>query len=237
MNSNTKIYTAIAAVLLVAQSAEAGPKWNAAQEPWDQVERRKAAELRAELMAPVMTRAETEKVAAVLAARKQQAQREFAGYQQFKIDQQMALAEASAPRSYTVINNYMGNPEKRQPSATAYTNTSGGMRRIGYSQPATPESADRDFLAAESRQRRQKTYPPNYYWRAAQEESADKLAAALATQSQRDAMTPPFGQPVPGMPGYVTGPAPMIKGYIDVRGLTPGTEVQDPYTGSWMRVP
>ena len=236
MKSNTKIYAAIATALLFAPSVEAGPKKPPVQEPWDQIERRKASELRAEIMAPMMTRAERGKVAAVLSVRKERADREFAAYQQFKADQQIALAEASAQKSYTVINNYMGLPGKGQATAMA-SPQGGGIRKVAYSQPVTSEHPDRTFLSGGPTQQRPKNYPPSFYRRAAQEGSADKQAAALAEQAQVEAMSPRFGQPVPGMPGYVTGPAPSLKGFIDVRGYAPGAEVQDPYTGERMRVP
>lgn len=68
-------------------------------------------------MAPTMTRAEAEKVAAVLAVRKERADREVAAYEQFRMDQQLALAEASASRTNVVINNYMETPGKDRPAA------------------------------------------------------------------------------------------------------------------------
>ena len=130
MKSNSKIFTAIATALLLAPSVEAGPKKAPAQEPWDQIDRRKAAEIRTELMAPTMTRAEAEKVAAVLAVRKERADREVAAYEQFRMDQQIALAEAS--RTQVVINNYMETPGKDRPASVVST-VSGGVRQVAYS--------------------------------------------------------------------------------------------------------
>ena len=46
-----------------------------------------------------------------------------------------------------------------------------------------------------------------------------------------------YGKPVPGKPGYVFNPYDDSKGYIDVRGFPPGTEVKDPYTGNNFLVP
>ena len=65
----------------------------------------------------------------------------------------------------------------------------------------------------------------------------DKQAVASATQALFEALLPSFGQPVPGMSGYVTGPASRNNGFIDVRGLAPGTQVRDPSTGERLRVP
>ena len=47
----------------------------------------------------------------------------------------------------------------------------------------------------------------------------------------------PYGQPVPGKPGFVTSPYAQGTGYVDVRGFPPGTEVKDPYTGKVFLVP
>jgi hypothetical protein len=46
-----------------------------------------------------------------------------------------------------------------------------------------------------------------------------------------------YAKPVPGKPGFVTSPYDPYKGYIDVRGFPPGTEVKDPYSGKTFLVP
>jgi len=48
---------------------------------------------------------------------------------------------------------------------------------------------------------------------------------------------PVFAKPVPGKPGFVTNPYDEAKGFIDVRGFPPGTEVKDPSTGRNFLVP
>jgi hypothetical protein len=55
---------------------------------------------------------------------------------------------------------------------------------------------------------------------------------APVTQGQ-----PPYAKPVPGKPGFVFSPYDQYKGYIDVRGFPPGTEVKDPYSGKSFLVP
>ena len=59
-------------------------------------------------------------------------------------------------------------------------------------------------------------------------------AAPSASQEKSDM---PYGTPVPGKPGLVTSPFAPDKGYVDVTGFPPGTEVQDPYTGKIFLTP
>lgn len=47
----------------------------------------------------------------------------------------------------------------------------------------------------------------------------------------------PYAKAVPGKSGFVTSPYEPYKGYIDVRGFPPGTEVKDPYSGKTFLVP
>lgn len=47
----------------------------------------------------------------------------------------------------------------------------------------------------------------------------------------------PYAKPVPGKPGFVFSPYEQYKGYIDVRGFPPGTEVKDPYSQKSFLVP
>jgi hypothetical protein len=47
----------------------------------------------------------------------------------------------------------------------------------------------------------------------------------------------PIATPVPGKPGMVTSPFAPNAGYIDVTGMTPGSEAKDPYSGRVFRVP
>jgi len=56
----------------------------------------------------------------------------------------------------------------------------------------------------------------------------------VASHSEEPA---PIAKPVPGKQGYVFSPFSPNAGYIDVTGMTPGTEAKDPYTGKVFRVP
>ena len=47
----------------------------------------------------------------------------------------------------------------------------------------------------------------------------------------------PYAKPVPGKPGFVFSPYEQYKGYIDVHGYPPGSEVKDPYSGKSFLVP
>jgi hypothetical protein len=57
------------------------------------------------------------------------------------------------------------------------------------------------------------------------------------TEPPKPAGELPYAKPVPGKPGFVTSPYDPYKGYIDVRGFPPGTEVKDPYSGRVFLVP
>ena len=47
----------------------------------------------------------------------------------------------------------------------------------------------------------------------------------------------PYGTPVPGKSGLVTSPFAPDRGYVDVTGFPPGTQVHDPYTGKIFLTP
>jgi len=47
----------------------------------------------------------------------------------------------------------------------------------------------------------------------------------------------PLGIPIAGMPGYVSSPYLPNASIIDVRDVSPGTKVRDPYTGKVFLVP
>ena len=62
-----------------------------------------------------------------------------------------------------------------------------------------------------------------------------KATADQATKPRNNNL--PYGTPVPGKQGLVTSPFSQNSGYIDVRGIPPGTEVKDPYTGDIFLTP
>jgi hypothetical protein len=49
--------------------------------------------------------------------------------------------------------------------------------------------------------------------------------------------TLPYGEPVPGKPGYVTSPYAKNSGYVDVRNIRSGSKVKDPFSGKDFLVP
>jgi len=61
------------------------------------------------------------------------------------------------------------------------------------------------------------------------------LATKLAAEPE--AGKTPYAIPVLGKPGFVISPYDKYKGYIDVRGFPPNTEVKDPYSGKSFLVP
>lgn len=62
-------------------------------------------------------------------------------------------------------------------------------------------------------------------------------AAKAAPSSKEGKSGLQYGTPVPGRQGFVTSPFAPDSGYIDVRGLAPGTVVKDPYTGKTFLTP
>lgn len=78
--------------------------------------------------------------------------------------------------------------------------------------------------------------------------SQPQPSATLAQVSERRATTDtpsdggahrdlPYGVPVPGRAGFVTSPFAPTRGFVDVRGFPPGTEVKDPYSGKVFLTP
>lgn len=68
-------------------------------------------------------------------------------------------------------------------------------------------------------------------------------SSAPAPEAAGESRTPeprrpkPTAKPVPDRPGLVISPFAPEEGYVDVRGLTPGMEVRDPYSGRIFIVP
>lgn len=225
MKTNPKLLIAMLGTLFFAPSFEAGAQQTIALNPMYQADRREAAALRAELMAPTMTRAEAAKVAAVMLARKQRADRELVAYEQFRMDQQLALPEAAASRTNVVIHRHPGNAEKGQPAVIAAVHVQGQADVQAGKTPAAADSASEAAVGSvEVARKPRKTYPARFYRWAAQDESLDKQAAAAFAQSLLGNLQMLLGLPAPGTPEYGTAPA-----YdIDPRRDVPRTQVQVP---------
>ena len=69
------------------------------------------------------------------------------------------------------------------------------------------------------------------------------VTASLVAPEKLDPAKPiapeerPPGKKIPGKPGFVTNPFAPEAGEIDVRGLPPGTEIEDPHSGKRFFVP
>ncbi len=199
------------------------------------------AELRAEANAPGIGRTEFHRVMAVVNETKRREERETAAYEKFKMDQQLAIAQASAPKIY-VINGGGSAPDTEMHKAT-YTRASNTRSGAAY-QKAAYGSIDKSFLLRDSATTQVKEVPARFYKRQVLERSADRIvqsaAEASAAAANENAPTDsgsPFASPVQGKPGFVTSPPSSGGGMIDVRGYNPGSTVRDPYTGQVIRVP
>ena len=62
-------------------------------------------------------------------------------------------------------------------------------------------------------------------------------AAKAASGADEQKPELPYGTPVPGKSGLVTSPFAPDRGYVDVSGFAPGTQVHDPYTGKIFLTP
>ncbi len=238
------IIAGTAALLIIAAPASSKDKVVKSKatvsESWDAKEKRRQAELRAEANAPGPTRAEYARVCAVLAARKARENREIARYEQYKMEQKIALAEASAGRTYVVINGDL--PTNAMPTRLSAAASGSDLRLVGQSQQrkANQSSGSRttEILPPIGEG---PSHPDRFARRRVQEEALDRQDAALDAQARSDVeallQTVPFGVPVPGRPGYMSSPAPRFQGYIDVRDQSTGAVVMDPFTGEKVRVP
>jgi hypothetical protein len=218
---------------------------------------RKEAKLRAELRAeandPGIPRADARRMMVVLNQQRRKDDQGLAAYEKFKTDQQIALAQASAPR-ITINTGGEGVPDLNTLTAkymhgSRYGKSSSRNVLVDY----TPSDSfnkyrvtDQSFLNQNTAHAVAKAAPASFYRRQLLERSADQLVqrsaeairnAAAADQTTSTDTGEPFADPVPGKPGYATSPPTRTIGQIDIRGYAPGSRVLDPYTGQVIRVP
>jgi hypothetical protein len=142
-------------------------------------EKREKAALRAEANAPGMGRAQQRRVEQVIASSARAEEHRIAEYEKFKMDQQIALAQASAPS--TVTNNYFstGTEQSLATESTGsvrsskYIKVAGVPRSDSYSVRREAPVATREQSAGE------KPYPDEFYKMQVIQESIDRLVSRL----------------------------------------------------------
>jgi hypothetical protein len=198
-------------------------------------EQQHEADIRKEANAPGMPAADQQRIASVMADRAAREQYELAQCSKFQFNQRLELAQASAPRIYLSPQEGSGEKAIGQPSSDRQKQS---MALTGHA--SHPINAGGQAVSGVA------TASDRFYLRSGLENSANQLVRDSAEREQQSSGAgregncgggAPFGNPVPGKPGYVTSPNPPSQGYIDVRGYSTGTEVIDPYTQQPIRVP
>jgi hypothetical protein len=176
------------------------------------------ASLRAEAQASYLTATEHRRLKGAQVAIRERADAEIAAYEQFKFEQQLALAEAAAPKTY-IINATPPAAESVEgvPQSAAARKTS--LRRSTYIPRSRgdirePATVPRYFSRA---------YPNRFYRKQAQERGADQLIERIQRQDEINSRQ----QQLLNTP----------NGFIDVSNHRSGDIARDPYTGETFRVP
>lgn len=169
---------------------------------------RQEAGLHAEAIAPGMPRSDFRRMMVVINERKATADQELAEYEKFKMDQRLALAEASAPK-ITVINGEgmqgvpASNPLPGNYSSVAhYSNGESQYIRTSNTSPyprtvqsvANPLSQPQDMGTAVAI-----AAPTRFYKRQALENSADRMEQNAARNAAIDAAVTNRTTTDPGM--------------------------------------
>jgi hypothetical protein len=107
--------------------------------------------------------------------------------------------------------------------------------RHAFAEPARRPSARRTLHKDSSANRSAERVAPTAV--SAPPNEHNTRAASRPIANERGRLDIPYGTPVPGKQGFVTSPFSPDGGYVDVRGVPPGTEVKDPYSGKTFLTP
>lgn len=129
-------------------------------------------------------------------------------------------AQTKEPGPFEKFFHWVGHGSKEPPPVKTSAHHSAHKRQTGETQ-AQPSASATAQVTSDGTNR-----PPN--------DRNTKSASPASTRKREDI---PYGTPVPGKEGLVTSPFSPNSGYIDVRGLAPGTPVRDPYTGKIFLTP
>lgn len=178
----------------------------------------RGAQLRAEANATYLTRSEYRRLAGAQALIRARADAELAAYEQFKFEQQLALAEAAAPKTY-IINGAPPSAESLETPTRISTARPASLRRTTYIPRSYGDLRDRTTVPRYF----SRAYPNRFYRKMVQERGADRLIEHLQRQDEINSRQRQFIS--------------TSNGYIDVTGYRRGDMARDPYTGETFRVP
>ena len=176
------------------------------------------ASLRAEANASYLTRTEHRRLKSAQIAIREREDAEIAAYEQFKFEQQLALAEAAAPKTY-IINAAPPNAESAEISPMNTQARKAALRKSTYIPRSAGDIRDNTTIPRYF----SRAYPNRFYRKQAQERSADQLIERLQRQDEINSRQ----QTLLNTP----------NGFIDVSKHRSGDIARDPYTGETFRVP
>ena len=175
--------------------------------------------LRAEANASYLTRGEHRRLAGAQAQIRARADAEIAAYEQFKFEQQLALAEAAAPKTYIINGAPPAEEAVEGAPSKASTARRTSLRRTTYIPRSYGDIRERTTIPRYF----SRAYPNRFYRKQAQERGADRLIEHIQRQDEINSRQQQFIS--------------TDNGYIDVSGHRSGDIARDPYTGETFRVP